>query len=327
MRISRRSLVLFGFGFIIIMTFNCFTGIVMYARYHDCDPLSLGHVNKLDKMVPYFVEDIMGHLSGMPGVFISCVFSAALSTLSANINSLSGIVYFDYIKPHIQHTEHKANLMMKLFVFFAGIYCIIGGIAVEKFSSILQIVYSIGGVSFGSVAGVFLLGMLVPRAHGRVSILIESATDFPLLSPLHSQAAFCGAITSIACMIYIVVGSWGRNQYETLMASTDNCPGLNVTTTTVASVLLQANETTAIKLDDGFNILDLSFNWYTFVGFLITWFVGIALSYLLSPAEDANFDPKLLSPIIQSFVHYELTSGEELSELTIKKKKENIAET
>lgn len=168
---SRRSLVLFGLGFVLIMTFNCFTGIVMYARYHDCDPLSVGHVSKLDKMVPYFVEDIMGHLSGMPGVFISCVFSAALSTLSASINSLSGIVYFDYIKPHIHHTEHKANLIMKLFVFFSGIYCIFGGIAVEKFSSILQIVYSIGGVSFGSVTGVFLLGMLVPRAHGRVSIL------------------------------------------------------------------------------------------------------------------------------------------------------------
>lgn len=174
MSTSPRALVLFGFGFVLIMTFNCFTGIVMYALYHDCDPLSVGHVSKLDKMVPYFVEDIMGHLSGMPGVFISCVFSAALSTLSASINSLSGIVYFDYIKPHIHHTEHRANLIMKLFVFFSGIHCIFGGIAVEKFSSILQIVYSIGGVSFGSVTGVFLLGMLVPRAHGRVSTLIAS---------------------------------------------------------------------------------------------------------------------------------------------------------
>lgn len=143
----------------------------MYARYHDCDPLTLGVVSKLDKMMPYFVQDIMGHLTGMPGIFISCVFSAALSTLSASINSLSGIVYFDYIKPHIHHTEHKANVIMKLFVFCSGIYCIFGGIIVEKFGSILQMVFSISGISFGSVTGVFLLGMLVPRAHGRVGKL------------------------------------------------------------------------------------------------------------------------------------------------------------
>ncbi|KAH8418032.1 hypothetical protein KR222_010824 [Zaprionus bogoriensis] len=302
---ARRSLIFFGFGFVLIMTFNCFTGIVMYARYHDCDPLTLGQVSKLDKMVPYFVEDIMGHLSGMPGVFISCVFSAALSTLSASINSLSGIVYFDYIKPHIHHTEHRANVIMKLFVFFSGIYCIFGGIVVEKFNSILQIVYSIGGISFGAVTGVFLLGMLVPRAHGR--------------------AALCGVMTSIACMTFIIVASWGRNHYERLPTSTDHCPGLNATTT-VATTHLLPSETTATRVDQGFNILDLSFNWYTTIGLLVTWLVGLPLSYLLSPAVDANFDPKLLSPVVKTFVHYEPTPGEELPELKIEKQKEKIGE-
>lgn len=127
---------------------------------------------------------------------------------------------------------------------------------------------------------------------------------------------------SIACMTYIVVGSWGRNHYDTLETSTENCPGLNATTT--APSLLQMNETTQSKLDEGFNILDLSFNWYTAIGFLITWFVGLILSYLLSPGEDAKFDPKLLSPVIHTFVHYEQTPGEELPELKTEKLKEQI---
>lgn len=38
---SRQSLVLFCIGVIFIMFFNCFTGIVMYAYYHNCDPLQL----------------------------------------------------------------------------------------------------------------------------------------------------------------------------------------------------------------------------------------------------------------------------------------------
>lgn len=31
-----------------------------------------------DKLVPYFVNDIVGHIHGLPGIFISCVFSASL---------------------------------------------------------------------------------------------------------------------------------------------------------------------------------------------------------------------------------------------------------
>ncbi|KAH8381431.1 hypothetical protein KR093_004776, partial [Drosophila rubida] len=315
---ARRSLLLFGVGFTIIMTFNCYTGLVMYARYHDCDPLSLGVVSKLDKMVPYLVQDVMGHLTGMSGIFISCVFSAALSTISASINSLSGIVYFDYIKPHIHHTEHKANVIMKLFVFFAGIYCIFGGIIVERFGSILQMVYSIGGISFGSVAGVFTLGMLVPRAHGR--------------------AGLWSVIASIAVMSYIVVGSWGRNHYAFMATSTDNCPGPNSTDTATAtgttSVLLALANATAASppatvqienlLEPEWNILDLSFTWYTAIGFLITWVVGLSLSYVLRPAPDEEFDSNLLSPIVKPFVQYELTSAEELAELKVEKQTEKV---
>ncbi|TDG42422.1 hypothetical protein AWZ03_011143 [Drosophila navojoa] len=294
---ARRAIFLFGVGFLLIMSFNCFTGIVMYARYHDCDPLAVGVVSKLDKMVPYFVQDIMGHLTGMPGVFISCVFSAALSTLSASINSLGGIVYFDYIKPRIHHTEHKANVIMKIIVFLSGIYCIFGGIVVEKFSSILQMVFSIGGIGFGSVCGVFLLGMLVPRVHGR--------------------AAFAASALSIVCMAFVIVGSWGRNHYPSMPISTDNCPTtLNATTT--VSTLLNLNATVTVKdlPASGFSIFDISYNWYAALGFVITLVAGTVLSYVLSPAADqVKLNPNLLSPAIRYFVQYEQAPMYELPEL------------
>ncbi|EDV90552.1 GH14123 [Drosophila grimshawi] len=309
---ARRALVLFGLGFTLVMSFNCFTGIVMYARYHDCDPLTLGLVSKLDKMVPYFVQDIVGHLTGLPGIFISCVFSAALSTLSASINALSGIVYFDYIKPHIKHTEHKANIIMKIFVLFTGIYCIFGGIFVEQFNSILQICFSIGGTSFGSVCGVFLLGMLVPRAHGR--------------------AALASVLVSIACMTFIVVASWGRNHYAQLPTTIDNCPAINATqtpttmTTTTTTPYSVFNEPVKVESlpDSSFNLLDMSFNWYSVIGFVITWVVGVLLSYVLKPAPGTKLNPSLLSPIIKPFVNYAPAAGEELPELTIDEQKEKM---
>lgn len=126
-------------------------------------------VEKADKMMPFFVQDVVGHLKGMPGVFISCVFSAALSTMSAYLNSLAGVVYFDYIKPFINHSDSRANAIMKLFVMAMGCYCIAAGFIVEKFSSILQAILTIVSLNTGAVVGVFLLGIFVPRVNGKVS--------------------------------------------------------------------------------------------------------------------------------------------------------------
>lgn len=125
-------------------------------------------------MVPFFVQDIMGHLIGMPGLFISCVFSAALSSMSAMLNSLAGVVYFDYIKPHIKkyRSDERANFIMKLIIIAMGCYCVVGGMIVERFDSILQLVITITGINTGSVVGVFLLGMLVPRTNGKVSRIV-----------------------------------------------------------------------------------------------------------------------------------------------------------
>lgn len=123
--------------------------------------------------MPFFVQDVVGHLKGVPGVFISCVFSASLSTMSAILNSMAGVVYFDYIKPWIRHTEARANAVMKIFVVIMGFYCIASGLLVQRFTSILQTIITITGINTGAVVGVFLLGMFVPRANGKVSKQVE----------------------------------------------------------------------------------------------------------------------------------------------------------
>uniref|UniRef100_A0A1A9WF67 Sodium-dependent multivitamin transporter n=1 Tax=Glossina brevipalpis TaxID=37001 RepID=A0A1A9WF67_9MUSC len=291
---AQRSLFLFAIGFMIIMFLNSLTGIVMYARYHDCDPVAAGFVERADKLMPFFVQDVAGYLKGMPGVFMSCVFSAALSTLSASLNSLAGIVYFDYIKPRIKHTESRANLIMKSIVLLTGLYCIAAGIIVEKFSSIIQMLYSITGVTFGAIFGVFLLGMLVPQSHGR--------------------AAFCAVAASMLTMLVIVLGAQSRINYEPLPTSTESCINVNS--------LKENNEnfTSSFSMDsppakDSFSILNISFNWYMVLGAFIVFIVGIPLSYILPPGKDAKYDPNLLSPVIQPLFRYELTRTDEPSEL------------
>uniref|UniRef100_A0A1I8MQH9 Sodium:solute symporter family protein n=1 Tax=Musca domestica TaxID=7370 RepID=A0A1I8MQH9_MUSDO len=298
---ARRALILTGIGVLIIMGFNSFSGIVMFARYAGCDPIKAGIVQKPDKMMPFFVQDIMGHLKGMPGVFISCVFSAALSTMSANLNSLAGVVYFDYIKPFIRHTDERANTIMKIFVVAMGSYCILGGLVVQKFNSILQTIVTITSLSYGAVIGVFLVGMFVPRVNGK--------------------CVFTGIGVSFAVMLWIIVNAQmrfksGAIKYDPLPTRIDECEnynfyGLIQNRTTLSSLENTATSTseppplvtTAFGSNRPFSIYEISFYWYQVIGTLLVWLTAIPLSYVWSkPQEDEKLDPKLFSPIIGRFL-------------------------
>lgn len=93
------------------------------------------------------------------------------STISANLNSLAGIIYSDYIRPLklFKHSDAAANLTMKLTIVTLGIYCVLSGFFVEQVTSIFQVVNTIVGITGGAVFGVFSLGMLYPRANHKVS--------------------------------------------------------------------------------------------------------------------------------------------------------------
>lgn len=113
---------------------------------------------------------MVGHISGMPGVFVSCVFSASLSTASATMNSLAGIAYNDYVRPLnlFKHNDRNANRSIKVLTIVLGMISILGGVVVDNFSSIFQLVNTIAGTTTGAIFGVFTLGMLYPWANAKV---------------------------------------------------------------------------------------------------------------------------------------------------------------
>ncbi|XP_030369484.1 sodium-coupled monocarboxylate transporter 2-like [Scaptodrosophila lebanonensis] len=310
---AKKSLIIAGIGFVTIMSFNCFAGIIMFARYHGCDPMLAGLVSKPDKMMPFFVQDIVGHISGMPGVFISCVFSAALSTLSAHLNSFAGVVYFDYIKPNIRHTEARANATMKLVVIGMGIYCIVGGYIVQQFNSILQTMVTITGITTGSVVGVFLLGMCVPR--------------------VNSKTAITAILFSVIVMIWIILKAQmslraGHIKYEPLPTSIDQCEARNfhaiisavsasnTTATTPGTTTATPLITGAFSSNREFSIFEISFYWYKFLGAALVFVWAIPMSYVWRD-QGEKLNPKLFTPFVRRFIAVP-NSVQELEELPLK---------
>lgn len=50
------------------------------------------------QLMPLFVVDAMESMPGLPGIFVSGIFSASLSSVSAAMNSLAAVTLEDYIK-------------------------------------------------------------------------------------------------------------------------------------------------------------------------------------------------------------------------------------
>jgi sodium-coupled monocarboxylate transporter 8/12 len=54
------------------------TGLSIFANYAYCDPLKAGIISRPDEIVPYYVLERLSGIYGLPGLFLSCLFSGAL---------------------------------------------------------------------------------------------------------------------------------------------------------------------------------------------------------------------------------------------------------
>ncbi|MPC19031.1 Sodium-coupled monocarboxylate transporter 2 [Portunus trituberculatus] len=60
----------------------CFSaGLVAYATYQDCDPITSNRVKKPDQILPYLVMEKLTRFPGMPGVFVAAVYGGVLRRL------------------------------------------------------------------------------------------------------------------------------------------------------------------------------------------------------------------------------------------------------
>lgn len=97
-------------GLLVLASMAILCGMVMYAEYHDCDPVTLGLIERHDQLMPYFIMDKLSKIHGLPGLFVACVFSGSLSTLSSGFNALAAITWEDIIKPRVKVRDESQAL-------------------------------------------------------------------------------------------------------------------------------------------------------------------------------------------------------------------------
>ncbi|XP_047469226.1 sodium-coupled monocarboxylate transporter 1-like [Penaeus chinensis] len=97
---------LFNVGILLLWGVFYFSGLVAYAVYSDCDPLTAGRIEKPDEIMPYLVADKLSHLKGF---FVASVYGGVLrlqppppfspdSSLSSQCNAMACVVWEDLLK-------------------------------------------------------------------------------------------------------------------------------------------------------------------------------------------------------------------------------------
>jgi len=274
-----------GIGSLLVIC--SYAGLVVYAFYHDCDPITTRQVEKKDQLFPLFVMQVMGDYPGVPGLFVAGVFSGALSTVSSGLNSLAAVVLRDFIQAgcNIKLSEGKETLVTKGLCIGFGIVSYGVVFLVKYLPGVLEAALGIFGIVGGPVLGAFVLGMF-----------------FPFTNEI---GAFVGCFTSLIFTMWMGFGQTVAKQAKSydsaiwspaMPTSTEHCPQswLNYTV---------PPEKEPFAPFTHLQLYEVSYMWFSAVACVWCVVVGLVIS-LFKPTDIKLLDPKLITPALPAFVSF-----------------------
>lgn len=180
-------------------------GIVIFARYFDCDPVSMGIIKRNDQLMPYYVMETMSSVPGIPGLFTACVFSGALSTLSSGFNSLAAVTWDDMLKDRLTGVSDKSvSHITKGIAAGYGVISLCLAFVVGRLGTVLQASIALSGAIRGPLFALFCLGMFFPFVNKR--------------------GALTGISLGILCSLFMAIGTIVNERPKAqLPLMTNNC--------------------------------------------------------------------------------------------------------
>ncbi|XP_043653437.1 sodium-coupled monocarboxylate transporter 1 [Drosophila teissieri] len=289
---SRHASFLFTIGVCIFVALCCFMGLVLFSKYKDCDPRSAGMISNDDQLLPLYVVQNVGHIPGMPGLFIAGIFGAGLSSLSSCFNTLALVFLEDVVRGFfkMEPSEKESTILIKTCIIFQGVIAFLLVFLLQHMRGILSVCNSISSITAGTSFGIFTLGMLFPWAN-----TIGTAVGAIASVLLAGWASFGSQIAAAS----------GQLQSQMLPVSVDGCVG-NVT----------QPEETWVDEDEVFPLYRLSYHWVSPIGIVTVLVVGALVSLITKPTDIKTLHADVLSPVIHRFLPRECFRGRNLNERT-----------
>lgn len=65
-------------GWTLVAILTAYTGMLIFAKFYDCDPITTKAIQSPDQLFPLYVMEVLGEYKGFPGLFVAGIFSAGL---------------------------------------------------------------------------------------------------------------------------------------------------------------------------------------------------------------------------------------------------------
>jgi len=118
-----------------------------------------------DRVFPFFLTTKIP--AGLAGIFMAALFSAAMSTMSSDLNCLSAVGVEDYYRRLRPNSTDKQRLFIgKIIVAVSGAFAVgIGAFIARKGEGVLTLYYAATAIVSAGLAGMFLLAFFSRRAN------------------------------------------------------------------------------------------------------------------------------------------------------------------
>ena len=103
---------------------------------------------------------------GLVGLLIAAVLAAAMSSIAAELNALSATTVMDFYRRHFKPdaTDRHYLFVSKVSTAFWGVFATGFALYAANLGSLIEVVNRVGSYFYGSLLGVFVLAIAVPRA-------------------------------------------------------------------------------------------------------------------------------------------------------------------
>lgn len=158
----RQMLLANGLARFPITLLYCFLGLLI-GTFAALTPEFMDSIpaNEPDKMMPIFIRDYLPH--GVIGILVVAIFSAAMSSLSSTINSLTAVSMEDLVtRVWTGFSDRMYSLVSKLVSVFWGVLVLIFSLfAGDIADTIIEAINKVGSVFYGPILALFVLAIFV----------------------------------------------------------------------------------------------------------------------------------------------------------------------
>ena len=141
------------------------TFALMTPEFLEAIPKDLSGEVKADYMLPIFIVKYLP--TGIVGLLLVAIFSAAISSISGAINALSATTLKDIIIPYFKKnmSENNAYKWSLGLTVFWGFACAVSVVFAQIAPTVIEAINKIGSLFFGCIFAIFVLGILTKRAN------------------------------------------------------------------------------------------------------------------------------------------------------------------